>query len=51
MELRASKAKPPIGAIITAKIVKKNVNLKWDKDTEMTVEDSIVLTSSASISR
>ena len=53
MELKSSKTKPPIGAIITANLVNKNksLNVKWEAETELAIEDGLVLASSASIAR
>ena len=51
MELKASKSKPPIGAIIVAKMVNKSINVKWENDTAMDIGDQVVLKTCPSIAR
>lgn len=50
-ELKASKANPPLGAIITAHLVNKAIKVKWDKENEMNVGDGVILRTCSSIAR
>jgi hypothetical protein len=51
MELVASKENPPLGAIIVAKLVNKNIQVKWDNATSMSIGDGVILTTGPSIAR
>ena len=52
MELKASKASPPLGAIILAKLAKKDIKITWGQaNTEMNIGEGVVLRTSSSIAR
>ena len=51
MELKCAKTSPPLGAIITAKLVKNEVKITWDKTTEINIGDGVVLKTCSSIAR
>ncbi len=53
MLLKANKTDPPIGAIIVANVVKKNVDTKveWSGENSLDVGDGVILTTSASMIR
>ena len=51
MELKSSKNKPPIGAIIVAKLVNPNIIVKWEAETQMDIGDGVQLRTCPSIAR
>ena len=51
MELKSSKNKPPIGAIIVAKLVNPNITVKWEAETQMDIGDGVQLRTCPSIAR
>ena len=52
MELKASKTNPPLGAIIVAKLAKKDIKISWDKtSTEINIGEGVILRTCSSIAR
>ena len=51
MELKASKSKPPLGAIIVAKMANPSINIKWENETLMDIGDGVCLRTCPSVAR